>query len=146
MNELMYSFRESKVRVVMQGDEAWFVAKDVCEVLDIKNTTQAIGRLDDDERAMFNIGRHGTTNIINEFGLYALVMGSKKTEAKEFKRWVTHEVLPSIRKTGSYNAAQYSYMIDDPVKLAEKWIEEQKEKQLLSLRLEEQKPKVLLAE
>lgn len=62
----------------------------------------ALDRLDDDERAKFNLGRQGETNIINEAGLYALVLGSRKPEAHEFKRWVTHEVLPSIRKHGIY--------------------------------------------
>lgn len=59
-------------------------------------------RLDDDERSRFNLGRQGETNIVNEAGLYVLVLGSRKPEAHEFKRWVTHEVLPQIRKTGGY--------------------------------------------
>ncbi|WP_434088108.1 BRO-N domain-containing protein [Bacillus tropicus] len=75
----------------------WFVAKDVCDILEIKNTTQAMQKLDTDERTMFNIGRQGETNIINESGLYSIVLTSRKREAKALKRWVTREVIPSIR-------------------------------------------------
>jgi prophage antirepressor-like protein len=82
--------------------EPWFVAKDICESLDIKNTTQALQNLDDDERSIFNIGRQGKTNIINESGLYSLIIQSRKPEAKAFRKWVTSEVLPSIRKYGVY--------------------------------------------
>ncbi|WP_212668433.1 BRO-N domain-containing protein [Belliella buryatensis] len=85
-----------------ENNEPWFVAKDVCDALEIKNPSQALNRLDVDERAMFNIGRQGNTNIVNEYGLYTLILWSKKPEAKVFKRWVTHDVLKSIRKTGAY--------------------------------------------
>lgn len=80
--------------------EPWFVAKDVCDILGHSNVSMALDRLDDDERSKFNLGRQGETNIVNEAGLYVLVLGSRKPEAHEFKRWVTHEVLPQIRKTG----------------------------------------------
>lgn len=90
-----------KVRTVDYNNEIWFVAKDVCDILDIQNTTQALQNLDLDERAMFNIGRQGDANIVNEYGLYSLIFGSRKKEAMEFRRWITHEVIPSIRKTGS---------------------------------------------
>lgn len=92
----------ANIRVVEIDGQPFFVAIDVCKALDIQNTTQAVAKLDDDERAMFNIGRQGTTNVVNEYGLYNLILGSRKPEAKQFKRWVTHEVLPSIRKTGKY--------------------------------------------
>lgn len=82
--------------------EPWFVAKDVCDILGHSNVSMALDRLDDDERSKFNLGRQGETNIVNEAGLYALVLGSRKPEAHEFKRWVTHEVLPQIRRTGGY--------------------------------------------
>lgn len=91
------------VRIILQDSEPWFVAKDVCDCLEIKNTTDALKRLDDDERARFNLGRQGETNVINEYGLYNLVLSSRKPEAKEFKRWITHDVLPTLRKTGSYS-------------------------------------------
>jgi prophage antirepressor-like protein len=69
----------------------------------IQNVTQALQRLDEDERSMFNIGRQGNANIVNEPGLYELIFASRKPEAKTFKKWLKQEVLPSIRKTGSYN-------------------------------------------
>lgn len=105
MNE-MQVFENSQfgeIHTVQKDGEVWFVAADVCRALEVQNATQAIGRLDDDERAMFNIGRRGEINIVNEPGLYALVLGSRKPEARAFKRWVTHEVLPTIRNKGSYS-------------------------------------------
>ena len=107
MNELNYVFRENKVRVVMQNNEPWFVAKDVCEILEIKNPSDSLRRLDSDEKGTVLIDTPGgKQNIlsVNEYGLYVLVLGSRKAEAKEFKRWITHEVIPSIRKTGGYVA------------------------------------------
>lgn len=100
----VFNFEQMNVRTVEIYDEVWFVAVDVAKALDIKNTTQALSRLDDDERAMFNIGRQGETNVISEAGLYRFIGGSRKKEAKQFMRWVNHEVLPSIRKTGGYQA------------------------------------------
>lgn len=106
MNQLsqIFMYEGAQVRTVIIDDQPWMVAKDVCDILEISNPTQAISRLEDDERSMFNIGRQGEVNIVNEYGLYSLILGSRKPEAKSFKRWVTHEVLPEIRKTGSYNA------------------------------------------
>lgn len=101
---LPFVYQENQVRVVKIDEEPWFVAKDLCDVLEIKNPTQAINRLDADERAMFNIGRQGDANVVNESGMYSLILGSRKQEAREFKRWITHDVLPSIRKTGSYSS------------------------------------------
>ncbi|MDX5747179.1 phage antirepressor [Bacillus cereus group sp. BfR-BA-02570] len=108
MNQLQVFNNEElgQVRTVLNGEDVWFVAKDVCEVLEIKNTTQAMQKLDPEERTMFNIGRQGETNIINESGLYSLIMTSRKPQAKAFKKWVTSEVLPSIRKHGAYMTDQ----------------------------------------
>lgn len=93
----------------------WFVAADVCGALDIRNTSDAVARLDEDEKRVTTLGTNEglqtqglgpqTLNVINESGLYSLILTSRKEEAKRFKRWVTHEVLPSIRKTGSYSLA-----------------------------------------
>lgn len=106
MNELqVFNYQSKEVRVIQKDGKEWWVAKDVCDILDITNVTQAVGKLDDDERSMFNIGRQGEANIINEPGLYKLILRSDKQEAKPFMRWVTHEVLPSIRKTGSYSTS-----------------------------------------
>lgn len=96
-----------QIRTLQLEGETWFVAKDVCEALDLSNPSVAISRIDEDERAKFNLGRSvngggGETNAVNEYGLYNLVLASRKPEAKAFKRWITHEVIPDIRKTGSY--------------------------------------------
>ena len=99
-----------ELRTVEKDGEIWFVAKDVCDALELTNPTMALGRLEDDERAKFNLGRQGNTNIVNEYGLYSLVLASRKPEAKSFKRWVTHEVLPSIRKTGQYSNLPQDYL------------------------------------
>ncbi|QQD82646.1 phage antirepressor KilAC domain-containing protein [Bacillus siamensis] len=106
MNQLqqIFNYQNQEVRTVIQDGQPWFVAKDVCEILGIKNATQAVSKLDVDERSMLNIGRQGNTNIVNEPGLYTLILGSRKPEAKQFKRWITHEVIPTIRKTGGYVA------------------------------------------
>ena len=103
-NNLMIFENEAfgKVRTLNLNGEPWFVAADVCSVLDLSNPTIAVSRLDEDERAKFNLGRQGDATIVNEPGLYTLVLGSRKPEAKAFKRWITHEVLPNIRKHGVY--------------------------------------------
>ena len=103
MNNLqIFEFDHKEIRTVVKDNQPWFVGKDVCNILSIKNITQAMNRLDDDERSMFNIGRQGEVNIINESGLYSLILRSDKAEAKLFRKWVTSEVLPSIRKQGAY--------------------------------------------
>lgn len=103
-NEIQqFDFKGASLRTLSdEAGEPWFVAKDVCDILEISNPSDALKRLDDDERSRFNLGRQGETNIVNEAGLYVLVLGSRKPEAHEFKRWVTHDVLPQIRRTGGY--------------------------------------------
>ena len=115
---------ENAVRTVEQNGEVWFVAKDVCDVLEIVNARDAVSTLDDDEKMTiantdllelpkYSSGvantdssklRSYTLNMISESGLYTLIFRSTKPEAKAFRRWVTHEVLPSIRKTGKYES------------------------------------------
>lgn len=90
------------VRVVEQDGEIYFVAADVCKALEIKNATQAVASLDEDERSMYCIGRQGEANVVNESGLYALVLKSRKPNAKKFRKWLTGEVVVSIRKNGMY--------------------------------------------
>ena len=101
----------ANIRVVEIDGQPFFVAKDVCDALDIVNSRDAITRLDDDERGVASIDTLGgkqQMTAVNEYGLYNLILGSRKPEAKQFKRWITHEVLPSIRKTGSYQNPQFS--------------------------------------
>lgn len=96
-----------EIRTFQLNDEPWFIASDVCKALEIVNTTSALERLDDDEKSRFNLGLSGgESNCVNEYGLYTLILGSRKREAKEFKRWITHEVIPQIRKTGGYQLPQ----------------------------------------
>jgi prophage antirepressor-like protein len=93
------------IRTVVIDGEPWFVAKDVCDILGIKNPTDALNKgLEDFERARFNLGRQGEANIISESGFYTLVIRSRRQVAKPFRIWVTREVLPTIRKTGQYVA------------------------------------------
>lgn len=97
------------VRTVLVGGEPWFVAADVCAVLDL-HPGRALTRIDDDEKGMRSTQTPGGVQAlayVNEPGLYALVLGSRKPEAKAFKRWVTHEVLPAIRRSGSYIATPH---------------------------------------
>ena len=91
-----------EVRTVAIDNEIWFVLVDICKALGIKNATQLASRLDEDERAMFNIGRQGEASIINESGLYKVIFRSDKKEAKEFTKWVTSEILPTVRKYGVF--------------------------------------------
>lgn len=98
-----------EVRTLNIENEPWFVAADVCKALEIGNPTDAMRRLDADERTLVSIegASNGlSVNAVNEPGLYTLVLGSRKPEAKAFKRWITHDVIPSIRKNGGYIAGQ----------------------------------------
>jgi len=98
-----------ELRTINKDGEPWFVASDVCKALDLGSTHKAVDRLDDDEKGRNSIPTLGGTQdmiVVNEPGLYSLILGSRKPEAKSFKRWITHEVLPSIRKNGGYIAGQ----------------------------------------
>ena len=101
-----FEFESHALRVNLDAaGQPWFVAADVCAALELPDTHKAIARLDDDEKGRNSIptpGGQQDMSVVNESGLYNLVLGSRKPEAKRFKRWITHEVLPSIRKTGSY--------------------------------------------
>ena len=104
MNDLQIFNNEEfgEVRTVVLNSEPMFCLADVCKALDIKNATDVAKRLDDDERTRLNLGRQGETNFVTESGLYAVILRSDKPNAKKFRKWITGEVLPSIRKTGSY--------------------------------------------
>lgn len=114
MNGLqIFKYHDNDIRTIQQNEETWWVLKDVCDVLRIKNTTDVFNRLDKDERGRFNLGRQGKANIVNESGLYNVILRSDKPEAKSFKRWVTHEILPSIRKHGGYISNQENISTDE---------------------------------
>ena len=110
-----FNFDGAELRTVSIDGEPWFVAADVCAALDLENPTRAIERLDEDEHTLISIqgaSNGQPVNGVNESGLYSLILGSRKPEAKRFKKWVTSEVLPAIRKTGSYNGP-----VIDPMKV-----------------------------
>ena len=128
MDEMeIFKFKEAQVRTVIQNDEPWFVAKDVCEFFGDTNYRRSIGRIDEDEKGVSQIATHGgvqSMSIINEAGLYSLLFqlqpqkgvqlseedrNEKVEKLREFKRWITHEVLPSIRATGSYSQIPKTY-------------------------------------
>lgn len=104
----VFEFESIELRTVVIDGEPWFVAADVCAALNIGNTRQAVSYLDDDEVCQAPVttndgsGRELPTNVVNEPGLYSMILRSRKPQAKKFKRWITHDVLPSLRKTGTY--------------------------------------------
>lgn len=150
MNELqIFNYNDKEIRTVKKGGDLWWVLKDVCDVLELSNPTMIAGRLDEDERAKFDLGRQGETNIINESGLYNVILRSDKPEAKKFKRWVTHEVLPSIRKHGAYmNEQILEQALTSPdflIRLAQELKSGKEARQRLEKQAAEDTPKVLFA-
>ena len=140
------------VRTMEINGEPYFVGKDVAEILGYANTSKAlIDHVDDEDKlnneTLSSLGQRGGW-LINESGLYSLILSSKLSNAKKFKRWVTSEILPAIRKTGSYSIQSKpdSYTIEDPAARARRWAEEYEEKKALEAKIEEQKPLVEYAE
>ena len=105
--EFQFNSNNQSVHIEIINNEPWFLAKDVCDILDLQNPSDILAKtLDDDEKLTYTVDRAGQArkmNFVNESGLYSLIFQSRKPEAKKFKKWVTSEVLPSIRKTGGYN-------------------------------------------
>lgn len=113
-----FHFQDIEIRIIddEQG-QPWFVAKDVCDALEHSNSRAAVALLDDDEKGVrkaYTLGGEQEVQVINESGLYNLIFASKKQKAKEFKKWVTSEVLPSLRKTGTYTAPASTALIPVP--------------------------------
>lgn len=103
-----FSFEGQAIRAAVQDGQPWFASTDVCDLLELRNSRQSVARLDDDEKGVLNcdtLGGEQALSVVNESGLYRLIFRSRKLQAKAFRRWVTRDVLPQIRKTGSYNAA-----------------------------------------
>ena len=130
-----------KVRVLNIDNEPWFVGRDVAEVLGYSNTRDAISKhVDEEDKGVAKCdtpsGAQQMT-IINESGMYSLILSSKLPDAKKFKRWVTSEVLPTIRKTGSYNLPDFN----NPAEAARAWAKEYEEKQKALAQVTEMKPK-----
>lgn len=165
MNE-MQIFRNDKfgqVRTVVRDGEPWFVAADVCKALEIGNTPQALSRLDSDEKFTTIISNDSAATgksqaaFISEAGLYSLVLGSRKPEARAFKRWITHEVIPAIRRHGGYltqeKVEEALLNPDVLIRLAtdlkaerEARIEAEAQRARLSEKIEVDAPKVLFAD
>lgn len=139
-----------QIRTINQNGEPWFVAADVCQILELSNPSVAISRLDDDERTKFNLGRQGEGYAVNEPGLYSLVLGSRKQEAKAFKRWITHEVIPAIRKHGVYATPEtVEKMLGDPdcmIKILETLRDERQARLEAETKNRANAPKVLFAD
>lgn len=148
MNELqLFNFENNQVRTLLINDEPWFVGKDVAQILGYSNPRDALSKhVDNEDKNSVAIrdGNKGNPNqtVINESGVYALVFGSKLPSAKRFKHWVTSEVLPQIRKTGSYASPQ----LTGEELMAKALIEANSVLARQSKQLEEQKPKVLFAD
>ncbi|MBT9262999.1 phage antirepressor KilAC domain-containing protein [Lacticaseibacillus paracasei] len=147
----LFNFESNAVRTMTYNDEVWFAAPDVTKALKLTNTTVALKSLDGDEVTKFNLGGlSGETNFINEPGLYKLIGASRKPAAKRFNRWVTHEVLPSIRKHGAYMTPEtIEKAIYDPdfiINLATQLKDEQAKTAALTADNETMKPKALFAD
>ena len=129
-NENLLIFEDPRFgqqRSIMIDGEPWFVAADVCRALQIGNPTMALTRLDEDEKALSNIEGlsrgNDKGNIVSEAGLYSLILRSRKPEAKAFKRWITHEVIPSIRKYGAYVTDKVLDQMDEHPELIPEYIQ-----------------------
>lgn len=142
--QLFHNTKFGNLRVIALDGDPWFVAADVCDALEISNPSDAIKRLDEDERARFNLGRQGEANVISFPGLLSLILGSRKPEAREYKRWVTHEVLPSVHKNGGYIAGQEQ--MDDAELMARALQVSQKVIESKQALIDQMKPKALFAD
>lgn len=150
-----WSYENSEIRTIEKDGEPWFVGKDVAAVLGYSNTRDALAKHVDDEDKNTVVIRDGiqgnpNTTVINESGLYSLVLSSKLPNAKKFKRWVTSEVLPSIRKHGAYMTDQtLEQALTSPdflIQLATQLKEEKEQRKQLEAKVEQDKPKVLFAD
>ncbi|MEV3103197.1 Bro-N domain-containing protein, partial [Paenibacillus larvae] len=145
MNQLqVFNFTGKDVRMIMKGGQPWFVLKDVCSILELSNPRMVKERLSDDVSSTYSIpdslGRLQPTTIINEDGLYDVILESRKSEAREFRKWVTRDVLPSIRKTGMYAADE---LLDNPellIHVVTKLKEEREARQQLEAQVKSDKP------
>lgn len=169
MNELqVFSYEGKEVRTIHRGSETWWVAKDVCDVFGETNRNRAMQTLDEDEKGYTQMSTPGGIQrfaVVNEAGLYALLFAMQPTKARgvsdeyiadreqklrSFKRWVTHEVLPTIRKHGAYiTSSKLEEIMNDPdswIKLLTALKEERHEKERLQLQATQDKPKVVFAD
>lgn len=149
-----WSYENSEIRTVEKDGEPWWVLSDVCKVLELSSPHKVADRLEADERNQIpvidSLGRSQNTTVINESGLYAVILRSDKPQAKPFRRWITSEVLPSIRKHGAYMTDQtLEQALTSPdflIQLATQLKEEKEQRKQLEAKVEQDKPKVLFAD
>ena len=154
MSVIPFDYLGQEVRVAQRGGDPWFVAKDVCDILDLANVGQALSSLDPDERGSITIddGTPGNPakSVVSEAGLYSLILRSRKPQAKPFRRWVTHEVIPSIRKRGGYLTPEaIEKTLTDPdfiIRLATELKAERAARLELAAQAKADAPKVLFAD
>ncbi|MDD4590027.1 MAG: phage antirepressor KilAC domain-containing protein [Parabacteroides sp.] len=154
MNGLqVFSYEGNEVRTVQKDDGTWWVLKDVCDILELTSPHKVAERLDDDEKGRSlipTLGGNQELTVVSESGLYNVILRSDKPEAKKFKRWVTHEVLPTIRRHGAYvTPAKLEELMNDPdswIKVLTALKEERTAKEQLQLQATENKPKVIFAD
>ncbi|MCX8643206.1 phage antirepressor KilAC domain-containing protein [Bifidobacterium sp. B4081] len=141
-----FDFKGHRVRTLtFETGQTWWVLKDVCDVLGVKNATDVAKRLDQDEVTRFNLGGlSGESNIVNESGLYKIILRSDKPQAHDFQRWVTHEVLPSIRMHGGYMLGQERMTPEQMALASMRWLQSKVREQ--EEQLGRQRPKVLFAD
>ena len=152
----VFSYEGSEIRTVQLGGEPWWVLKDICDVLELSNPSVIADRLDDDEKTKVEpkqyLGSRSNepATVISESGLYNVILLSRKPEAKKFKRWITHEVLPTIRKHGAYvTSDKLEEIISDPdawIKVLTALKDERTAKERLQLEAERNQPKVVFAD
>ena len=124
---VQFDFNSQQIRTISIENSPWFVAKDVCDALELSDVSMSVSRLDDDEKLVqtfFVSGQNRQMVCINESGLYALILRSNKPQAKVFRKWVTSEVLPAIRKTGGYSHANDAHvqLLEEHTALQSKYI------------------------
>jgi len=154
MNEIStFNFNMFPVRVISINNEPWFVARDVADILEYSDSRVMTRRLDDDEKGvqiLHTLGGDQEMTVINESGLYNAILGSNKPEAKTFKKWITSEVLPSIRKHGAYaTPATLENMVRNPdfaISLFQELKKEQDARKMLEAKAEADKPRIVFAE
>lgn len=149
-----WNYENSEIRTVEKDGEPWWVLADVCKVLELTTPSRVAERLEKDEvsqtHTIDRMGRTQKSTIINESGLYAVILRSDKPQAKPFRKWVTNEVLPSIRKHGAYMTDQtLEQALTSPdflIQLATQLKEEKEQRKQLEVKVEQDRPKVLFAE
>ena len=150
----VFDFENRQVRTVQKDGETWWVLRDVCEILEIGNSRMVSDRLDEDEKDDVSItdaiGRQQNTTVISESGLYNVILLSRKPEAKKFKRWVTHEVLPIIRKHGAYMTPETAEQVllnpDTVINLAQQIKESREVIRVQEQRIADMRPKEIFAD